>query len=245
METGGCGVVGQVVILLVTVVLTSVVLLMARRRRRPAWLLPAFVGAILSGAGAAALLSVVGLLNIVQGVQLSGAGSMAVVTSGLYEANQTWRAGFYCSLLAAVLLSIKYFLLPRSAATATEPYVPRGASLIFTVLPLIGSIVSFVAFQGLNGTLSGLSGGSAPQDLARFVSTRTWMIGISGAATLALCMLNIPLSLALRKQASPSAGAQRNASIVLILAFSYVVIALAMLLLFLRKMTAAAMYGLS
>ncbi|HVR43604.1 MAG TPA: hypothetical protein VMS56_09175 [Thermoanaerobaculia bacterium] len=250
MEATSCGVIRNIAILLWTVVLTVLVLIVARRYRQPSWLLPAFVGATLSGAGAAALFSVVGLINIVQGIRVSGAGGLGAVGAGLWEANQTWRVGLYGSLLAAVLLSFKYFLHPRRQATAAERFAPRAiATFAFSILPLLGSVASFATFHGLNDALFG-SGSMRAQsgsleDLVRFVSFRTWMIGISGAATMAVCVLNIPLSLKLRRPGAPSARVERAAGALLSIVVVYVVIILALLLAFRHEMTAAASLGLS
>lgn len=250
MDTTGCGVVRNIVILIVITGLTVVVLIIARRHHQPSWLLPAFVGAMLSGAGAAALFSVIGLINIVQGIRVSGSGGLGAVSAGLWDANQTWRVGLYGSLLAAVLLVIKYFLFPRRQAITAEQFAPRASAVfVFSVLPLLGSVVSFVAFDRLNDTLTfgirSMPQSGSLEDLVRYVTARTWMIGISGAATMAICVLNIPLSLALRKRGAPSQTVQRAAGALLGIAALSVLIVLAVLLAFIRQMTDAATFGLS
>ncbi len=250
MEATGCGLVRNVVILIVITGLTVAVLIIARRHRQPSWLLPAFMGAILSGVGAAALFSVMGLINIVQGIRVSGSGGLGAVSAGLWDANLTWRAGLYGALLAAILLVIRYFLFPRRQAITAEQFAPRASAVfVLSVVPLLGSVVSFVAFDGLNHALM-FGIGSMPQsgsldDLVRYVTARTWMIGISGAATMAICVLNIPLSFALRKRGVPSQRVQRAAGALLGIAALSVLIVLALLLAFSRKMTDAATFGLS
>ncbi len=233
-------------IVLFTAVLTIVVLVMARRERRPAWLLPAFVGAMLSGMSVAALLSVMGLVSIVQGIRMTGSGGIAVVWSGLWDANQTWRVGLCTSLIASVVLAVKYFFLPRTRTTVAGSWVPRPApAFLFSVLPFLGAAISFVSFHSLNRAL--LFGGQTNMvqagSMDALVSDRAWIIAIAAITTVLICILNVPLALAFRKRGVPSPVVERVAGAFLGTVGFFVLIALIMLIAFSRKMASLAERG--
>lgn len=225
-------------------VLTITVLIMARRQRRPAWLLPAFVGAVLSGVSLAALLSVMGLVRIAQSILVTGAGGLAAVAQGLWDANQTWRIGLYVSLIAAVVLTLKYFLHPRGGAT--ENWAPRPILVfLFSSVPLAGVAFSFVTFHGLNKSLisAGQAGMVQPGPTDALVTSRGWVIAIAAIIAVAFSVINVPLSLAFRKAGTTSPVVQRIAGALLGVAGLFVLIALTVLIAFHRSMMALAAHG--
>lgn len=219
---------------------------MARRERRPAWLLPAFVGAMLSGMSVAALLSVMGLVNIVLGIQVTGAGGLAAVSQGLWDANQTWQVGLYASLIASLVLALKYFLLPRAQATVAGSWAPRPApAFLFSVLPFLGAAISFVGFHSLNRALlfAGQTNMVRAGSMDALVSDRAWIIAIAAITTVLICILNVPLALAFRKRGVPSPVVERIAGAFLGTVGFFVLIALIMLIAFSRKMASLAERG--
>lgn len=243
VETTTCSIVRSVVIMLFGAVLTILVLIIARRYRRPVWLLPAFVGAMLSGVSIAALLSVMGLVNIVQSIRVSGATGLAAVAQGLWDANQTWRIGLYVSLIAAVVLASKYFLHPRAQAAMGESWAPRTALVfLFSVVSFVGTAISWVSFHSLNRALiaAGQSGLVQPGSTVALVSSRAWIIAIAAITAVAFCILSIPLSLAFRKPGVTSPEAHRVAGAFLTMVGFFVLFLLITLIAFSRSMTAMA-----
>jgi hypothetical protein len=246
VESSGCGIARSVGIVLFSAALTIVVLVMARRERRPAWLLPALVGAMLAGMSAGALSSVIGLINIVRGILVTGAGGLGAFGQGWWDANQTWRVGLYTSLIASLVLALKYFFLPRVQTSAEARWAPRSApSFLFSVLPFLGAAISFVSFQSLNRALlsTGQSGMVQWGSTDVLVSNRAWLIGIAALTTILICILNIPLSLAFRKPGEPSPAVQRVAGALLGTVGFFLLIALTMLIAFIREVTALATGG--
>lgn len=217
----------------IAVVLLTVLAFLFTRRPRPLTsMIPAFAGAILAGATLGTTFCTFGLLNVIQGLRVTGSGGIAAVSSGIETAHQILRICFYASAIAAAVLLPRFFLsLRRRDSTAELAAGGPGVIMFFSVLPLLFSVAGFSMFYRLSDMLifpkshMMQSSGSA-EAFAAHVSSSTVLIATVGLTGFGLCLLGVFASLFFRAGGRSDRVARRFGTIFLPITAGFLIVAI-------------------
>lgn len=217
---------------LVVVLMTVLAFLFTRRPRPVTSMIPAFTGAILAGATLGTTFCTFGLLNVIQGIRVSGSGGLAAVSAGIETAHQILRICLYASAFAAAVLLPRFFLSLRRRDSTSE-LAAGGPSLIFfsSVLPLLFAVAGFSMFHRLSDML--ISPGShmmrvseSAVTFAAQVSSRSVLIATVGLAGFGLCLLGVFAPLFIRAGARSDGVARRFGTAFLPITAGFLIVAI-------------------